>query len=624
MSSEEYIVSARKYRPLKFSDVKGQEHITQTLENEIKSHKLAQAFLFCGPRGVGKTTCARILAREINEESIDREDYDYSFNIFELDAASNNSVDDIRELNAQVRIPPQIGKYKVYIIDEVHMLSTAAFNAFLKTLEEPPSYAVFILATTEKHKILPTILSRCQVFNFYRIEVQEMVEHLKGICAKEGIEADDDALHIIAQKSDGALRDALSIFDQMVSYSKGEKISFALVLENLNVLDYDYFFRLTDAFIEKDLSQSLLIYNEIMEAGFDGQIFLSGLSSHFRDLMVARNPQTINLLDVSENIKKRYIEACQNLSDSFLMNAINIANEYDLSFKGSNNQRLHVEIALMKMAHIQSLIELTEKKKPEPKSAKSKPELEAEETTEIQDPPKPKREESATSETPVSEPETISQQEEIVPEKEQEQAPQNESQNESHDDGYIPPEELEPVSNNEPQEGAGTLSKFNLPKKKKTKSTLKVNISEIIEAEPEPTESEDIKEEVLVDTVAESLEINQETVFQVYESYRQKMVDEQRKSIETVLKLNKPEWNGESVVLKLNKNHKTQLEEVRTDLLIHFRKSLQNRDLLLEFVETEKKIEQRVPYTDKEKFEAMCKKNPVLGELAQRFQLDVT
>jgi len=603
MSSEEYIVSARKYRPLKFSDVKGQEHITQTLENEIKSHKLAQAFLFCGPRGVGKTTCARILAREINEESIDREDYDYSFNIFELDAASNNSVDDIRELNAQVRIPPQIGKYKVYIIDEVHMLSTSAFNAFLKTLEEPPPYAVFILATTEKHKILPTILSRCQVFNFYRIEVQEMVDHLKGICAKEGIEADEDALHIIAQKSDGALRDALSIFDQMVSFAKGEKISFNLVLENLNVLDYDYFFRLTDAFMNKDLSKSLLIYDEIMEAGFDGQIFLSGLSSHFRDLMVARDPSTIGLLDVSETIKKRYLDSCQELSDGFLLNAINIANEYDLNYKTSNNHRLHVEIALMKMAHIQSLIELTEKKNDNPEFESVSPESET-----VEDAQETEKPVEAISETRIeSSPEPIAS---------------SESQIESTENETVP-DERKP----EP-ENTGSTSKLKLPKKVKNKSTLKVNIKEIIEKEvPQDNVETDVEVSPESEPPTENSDVatlNQERVSEAYESYKQKMVEEQRKSIETVLKLNQPEWDGEKIIIRLHKNHKTQLEEVRTDLLIHIRQFLQNKQVGIEFVETERQVEQRVPYTDKEKFEAMVKKNPQLGDLAQKFQLDVT
>jgi DNA polymerase III subunit gamma/tau len=610
MSSEDYIVSARKYRPLRFSDVIGQEHITQTLENEIKSHKLAQAFLFCGPRGVGKTTCARILAREINEESIDRKDYDYSFNIFELDAASNNSVDDIRELNAQVRIPPQIGKYKVYIIDEVHMLSASAFNAFLKTLEEPPPYAVFILATTEKHKILPTILSRCQVFNFYRIEVKEMVGHLKEICVKEAIEAEEDALHLIAQKSDGALRDALSIFDQMVSYAKGDKITFNLVLDNLNVLDYDYFFRLTDAFVQKDLNKSLLIYNEIMEAGFDGQIFLSGISSHFRDLMVARDPSTISLLDVSDTMKKRYTDACQDISDSFLLNAINIANEYDLNYKASNNHRLHVEIALMKMAHIQSLIELVEKKKPEPTD--QSPAVEPI-TPESSPPDAVVAEASQDTEQAT---EQRGEQDILQPVQEKPQEVAAEGLDASTESDRIEPKE----------EGAGTISKFNLPKKKNRKGTLKVNISEILQsdgAEEKPKEEEPVLEEKIVE-VPDSVELSEADVLEAYLSYQNAMVAEERKSIESVLKLNTPRLEGNKIIIHLNKNHKTQLEEVRTDLLIHIRKFLKNRDVILELVETEKTIEQRVPYTDREKFEAMCKKNPSLRELANKLKLDVT
>ena len=356
-----FVVSARKYRPETFASVVGQEHITQTLVNEIKTDRLAQAFLFCGPRGVGKTTCARILAKEINKNSVP-ENYDYSFNIFELDAASHNSVDDIRALNEQVRIPPQTGDYKVYIIDEVHMLSANAFNAFLKTLEEPPAYAIFILATTERHKILPTILSRCQIFNFDRIQIPNIVSHLKGIADEENIEAEEEALHLIAQKADGAMRDALSIFDQMASFGSEGKITYQEVLANLNILDYEYYFKITDSFIEGDMGTSLMLFDEIQNKGFDGQIFLNGLANHFRDLLVAQNASTQQLLEKSKELAAKYTNQSRSISTSFLINAINILGEADASYKNSRNYRLHVELCLIKLASLQHAIDVTKKK----------------------------------------------------------------------------------------------------------------------------------------------------------------------------------------------------------------------------------------------------------------------
>ena len=350
---EHFIVSARKYRPQTFDDVIGQQAITNTLENAIKSNHLAQALLFTGPRGVGKTTCARILAKKINQESIkdSSPDEDFAFNIFELDAASNNSVDDIRNLTEQVRIPPQIGKYKVYIIDEVHMLSQSAFNAFLKTLEEPPAHAIFILATTEKHKIIPTILSRCQIFDFKRISVFDVKNYLKTIAEKENINADDDALHIIAQKADGAMRDALSIFDRVISFS-GSELTRQAVTENLNVLDYDEFFNMTDLLLENKIPQVLIKFNEILSKGFDGHHFISGLASHFRDLLVAKDKATIPLLEVGDNAKKRYLEQSEKATMQFLLNGIDKANDCDLKYLTSKNQRLLVELVLMQIASI--------------------------------------------------------------------------------------------------------------------------------------------------------------------------------------------------------------------------------------------------------------------------------
>jgi len=348
---EHFIVSARKYRPQNFEDVVGQQAITNTLENAIKSNHLAQALLFTGPRGVGKTSCARILAKRINQEGVTSNNEDFAFNIFELDAASNNSVDDIRSLTDQVRIPPQTGNYKVYIIDEVHMLSQAAFNAFLKTLEEPPAHAIFILATTEKHKIIPTILSRCQIFDFKRITVLDTKNYLKTIAEKEGITADDDALHIIAQKADGAMRDALSIFDRVISFS-GKNLTREAVTQNLNVLDYDSYFTMTDLLLENKIPDVLNNFNSILAKGFEGHHFINGLASHFRDLLVAKDTTTIDLLEVGDNAKKKYLEQSSKASITFLIKSIDKANQCDLNYRASKNQRLLVELTLMQIASI--------------------------------------------------------------------------------------------------------------------------------------------------------------------------------------------------------------------------------------------------------------------------------
>ncbi|MDR2037890.1 MAG: DNA polymerase III subunit gamma/tau [Bacteroidales bacterium] len=379
MSTNSFIVSARKYRPATFDTVVGQSSVTNTLKNAIKNNHLTQAYLFCGPRGVGKTTCARILAKTLNcfnrTENIEACDEcescksfneSRSYNIHELDAASNNSVDDIRNLIDQVRIPPQVGKYSIYIIDEVHMLSTAAFNAFLKTLEEPPPHAIFILATTEKHKIIPTILSRCQIFDFNRIKVDDTVQYLQKISEKENVTYEADGLHVIAQKADGGMRDALSIYDQIVSYC-GNHISYKSVIENLNVLDYEYYFKLTDAFLDHNVGQSFILFNEILDKGFDGHNFVSGLSSHFRDLLVCKDPVTLSLLEVGANIREQYREQAARCSVGFLFEALNICSSCDVGYKISKNQRLHVELALLRLCEIGA-----EKKKYDPPVNKNK------------------------------------------------------------------------------------------------------------------------------------------------------------------------------------------------------------------------------------------------------------
>ena len=360
---DNFVVSARKYRPLGFDEVVGQEHITTTLKNAIDNNKLAQALLFCGPRGVGKTTCARIVARLINgfEEKAEVN----SLNIFELDAASNNSVEDIRSLIDQVRYPPQFGKFKVYIIDEVHMLSNAAFNAFLKTLEEPPSYAIFILATTEKHKVIPTILSRCQIFDFNRIQVSDIAKQLKKIADREGIQAEEEALHLIAQKADGALRDGLSIFDLMVTFSSNHKVSFSDVLNNLHILDYDYYFKMVDGLLAENTSGPLLLLDEILKKGFDGQNFITGLGEHLRDLLVSQDARTVNLMEVPDNIKQKYLAQAQAAPPSLLLSWLNIASTCDINYKASRNQRLLVELALMKMAYVNSALKVNSNSSPE-------------------------------------------------------------------------------------------------------------------------------------------------------------------------------------------------------------------------------------------------------------------
>jgi DNA polymerase-3 subunit gamma/tau len=364
-----FVVSARKYRPQTFDSVVGQGSITTTLKNAITKDHLAQAFLFCGSRGVGKTTVARILAKTINCfnltektepcnncESCSSFNDGHSFNILELDAASNNSVDDIRNVIDQVRIAPQVGKYKIFIIDEVHMLSAAAFNAFLKTLEEPPEHAIFILATTEKHKILPTILSRCQIFDFHRIKVEDIVSHLLGISKEEKIKSEEKGLHIIAQKADGALRDALSIFDQIVSFSGGN-ITYDAVIENLNVLDYDYYFKIVDNSLASSINENLLLFNTILQKGFDNSQFLIGLSEHLRNLLVCKDESSVKLLEVPDDIKARYLEQSKAVSLQFLMLGLDLLRDTEVHYKASKNKRLHVEISLMKFSSIQSNLE---------------------------------------------------------------------------------------------------------------------------------------------------------------------------------------------------------------------------------------------------------------------------
>ena len=585
---ENFVVSARKYRPTTFDTVVGQEHVTRTLINEIKNNQLAQAFLFNGPRGVGKTTCARILAKEINKESVEDENYDFSYNIFELDAASNNSVEDIRLLNEQVRIPPQVGTYKVYIIDEVHMLSAAAFNAFLKTLEEPPSYAIFILATTERHKILPTILSRCQVFNFNRITVPDIVKHLKSIGESENIELEEEALHIIAQKADGALRDALSIFDQMVSISADRHVRYQDVVKNLNVLDYDYYFKVTDAFLQQDIGQVMLIFDDILDHGFDGQLFLNGLANHLRDLMVCRSPETVRLLDVPPHVHQKYLDTAKSMSQGFLVNSIQIINSFDQGYKASKNQRLHVELALIKICYLPSLIS-GEKKKPE--------------------------QELKPTKTAKSEP----------------VAPQPKSEPEAEVDTSKP--QVTEIKKDEIQENPEPKSKPTPPAPKLTKKATsdKVvklgNLEDLLNDDIEPTSSptNEVQEESLprkgeVDVPLDS--ITQDQLEAVVKSFAEKLKSEGRNIQQSLFAFIKPVWESGTVKIELIKQHNIQLEEFKVEFLQYLRSSLKYSALSLNVIEVKRKSEGSRAYTAQEKFEVMAKKNPSLNALKEKLKLD--
>ena len=581
---ESFVVSARKYRPKSFDTVVGQQHVTKTLLNEIRNNQLAQAFLFNGPRGVGKTTCARILAKEINKEGIADESYDFSYNIFELDAASNNSVEDIRLLNEQVRIPPQVGKYKVYIIDEVHMLSAAAFNAFLKTLEEPPAYAIFILATTERHKILPTILSRCQVFTFNRISVQDIIQHLKSIGESEGLVLEDEALHIIAQKADGALRDALSIFDQMVSISGDKQVRYADVIKNLNVLDYDYFFKITDGFLQQNIGEVLLVFDEILTHGFDGQIFLNGLSNHFRDLMVGRTPETVRLLDVPPHVHQKYIDTAKSMSQGFLVNAINIVNQFDLGYKASRNHRLHVELALMKICYLPSLVDLGEKKKlisfenlaPRPTNA----------VIPVQSKQVPK---TTIVESEVKTAETAN------------------------------PVEKEDVATQD------IIKKKTVIKKKSSPAVAKLgDLDNLLNVDVSPS-SEKLSEEQTDESLEETTErtVSKEELDKSVAAFVSKLRNEDRAIQLSLFSFIKPELVDGKIIIKLIKQHKIQLEEIKVEFLQFVRNDLQVTRIPLEVIEVKKKAEGTRAYTGQEKYEVMVKKNPALESLKEKLGLSI-
>ncbi|MBK7850210.1 MAG: DNA polymerase III subunit gamma/tau [Bacteroidetes bacterium] len=592
---DKFIVSARKYRPVTFDTVVGQPSITNTLKNAIRNNHLAQAFLFTGPRGVGKTTTARILAKTINCENISANveacnvctscisfNSGNSLNIYELDAASNNSVDDIRALVEQVRYAPQLGKYKVYIIDEVHMLSTSAFNAFLKTLEEPPSYAVFILATTEKHKIIPTILSRCQIFDFNRISVEDIATHLQSIAQKENVVAEEDALHIIAQKADGALRDALSLFDQLVSFA-GSNLKYKDVIENLNILDYDYYFRITDDLLTGNMSAVLLAYNEILNNGFDGHNFINGLASHFRDLLVCKDEITLPLLEVSPSVREKYKVQSRNCSANWLLEKLEVANRADMGFKSSKNQRLHIELSLLKMCSATA---------PQPGAGeafkkKTEPAISSTPTAAV----------SVTPSIPLPSPTIVS--------------------------GALSKAEMETTTN--VASAAPAIATTAPATKERTPmpgSSIRKTISISSKLYKEPEQATQQVAEILPDLQEPFSMTELEPVWNEYANQLQK---QGRMTVSAALTKRKPELreNFALVFAVDSAAAEKDLNDQKADLLAFLRKKLSNYKLNLSIVIATGDTADSKPYTPSEKFKKLAEKNPLMHELKKRFDLEI-
>lgn len=625
---DQFIVSARKYRPTTFEDVVGQRQVAETLMHEINNNKLAQAFLFTGPRGVGKTTCARILAKVINAQDGGDPNQDYAFNIFELDAASNNSVEDIRHLIDQVRIPPQVGRYKVYIIDEVHMLSTAGFNAFLKTLEEPPSYAIFILATTEKHKILPTILSRCQVFNFNRIETKDMVEHLKGIAQKENIEASEDALHLIARKADGGLRDALSMFDQLVSFGGG-KITYESAVDILSVLDLDTFFDVANLLSSSNIGDALLIYDGIIKKGFDGSTFLGGLASHFRNLAVSKETKTQTLLDVSESFKSKYLEQSSALSFAFILNGLNMVSEAEEKYKQSRNPRLLVELMLMKLGHlnafIQSIPSLEEVKKKvgQPSEAVKVAPLKRSASI-VED----KQKVQAPEILPTPEVDVVRQaaQQNTI----EDVKTSNATGNGDRLDGALQQANktpaLQPKDSDKVETNRLKVSSFEEFKRKKSALQTAELASELA-ANQANGEREDGNEQDALDSSAAESSINaglasnssKKTLDEFWVDFYQT----QTPRVLTCLKGLKYGIEEEQLIITLNASHQDGIiEEIRPLMMQAIKKQVAH--LKIQSIQTvmgKIEVQERRPYTDKEKLDYLVKKHPGLAEALESLHL---
>ncbi len=606
---DNFVVSARKYRPVTFDSVVGQKAITSTLQNAIRTNTLAQAFLFCGPRGVGKTTCARIMAKTINcmNPTADMEACDEcescrsfnnsnSFNIYELDAASNNSVDDIRNLVDQVRIPPQVGRYKVYIIDEVHMLSQAAFNAFLKTLEEPPAYAKFILATTEKHKIIPTILSRCQIFDFKRITVDDICKHLQNIAAKENIIAEEEALNIIAQKADGALRDSLSIFDQMVSFS-GRNITYKDVIDNLNVLDYEYYFRMVDYILAKDTNSILLLLNDVVEKGFDIQHFVQGLSTHLRNLLLGRDSRLVDMMEVSRQLKMRYSEQAQKCSQYFILKSLDLANQCDLNFRNSSNKRLHLEICLMKMCFAQA-------------PAQSQPDNQATRQA-VQASPQPQMPQQPVQNQQISRP--VSQPVQTPP---QPQMPQQPVQSQPINRPASQPVQAPP----QPQMPQQPVQSQQVQNPQQPQQPVvragRLNRAATISITADEPKKQEVAEEVWND------DFSQEQLTKAWNDF---VASYQNVSPVFVagIKNSEPVMNGKSEI-RFKIDNILVVKDVNNMQALHeyLKKALHNNQFVLkeDLLERPREV---VLYTDKQKFEKMANDNPNLFDIKESLKLDI-
>ncbi len=610
---DNFIVSARKYRPATFDFVVGQNNITATLKNAIRNQQLAQAFLFTGPRGVGKTTCARILAKTINCmilstnidacnecESCVSFNKNASFNIHELDAASNNSVEDIRNLVDQVRIPPQVGKYKVYIIDEVHMLSQSAFNAFLKTLEEPPAYAKFILATTEKHKIIPTILSRCQIYDFRRISIPDTIEHLKFVASKENVETEQLVLNVIAQKADGAMRDALSIFDQLVSFA-GNSLTYDLVRENLNVLDYENYFKITNCFLSGDISNTLVIYDEILESGFDGQHFIVGLGSHLRDVLVCKDSITIQLLEVGETIDEYYREQAANCPIDFLLKCLDIIQKTDFTYKSSNNKRVHIEIALMQMA---SIISSEKDKKAE---SQVYPIFKKISKTVF---PQPVKEMSVKVEPTAS------------------QTTQAATLLTPHPPVPVPSSPPPPQPKPEPKPEPDRVEKASKPPIAKKAAAGRINIrgggTYSIKGEEE-VEAAELKEEYFDVSSEEFRNANEIVVVELEQAWEEmvKKLTVGHSNLYSTLSASKPSAGGEYQVEIDVKNavQEKKIDSLKNEIVGFLRQKLNNRFIRLN-VNVNPDIEEAKPYLPADIFMYMAKKNPAVVTLKEKFGLE--
>jgi len=595
----EYIVSARKYRPGKFDEIVGQQNIVKTLKNAITNGQLAQAYLFSGPRGVGKTTCARIFAKTINCTNLTDEteacsncdsckafENNTSFNVHELDAASNNSVEDIRNLIDQVRIPPQIGRYRVYIIDEVHMLSQQAFNAFLKTLEEPPKHAIFILATTEKHKIIPTILSRCQIFDFKRITIQSMTDHLKKIAEKEQVAVEEEGLNIIAQKADGSLRDALSIFDKIVSFSDGN-VSYQSVLENLNVLDYDYYFSLVDAFYKNDYAQAILTFDEILDKGFNESNFLNGLMKHFRDLLMLQNPGTVKLLEVGEKIAQKYEVQAKGVTVNFLLKGIQVLNSFSVVHKTVLDKRLHVELALIEMSNITGDFSVKPMTKIEDKQAKpvaEKPLAKESAPSAYVAPPKPVEAKPVEKQTDTEEPK--------IEEKNEKQvlatsAEVKQAKTENPMDGIVP------------------------------------DVGRLLQNDNMTSENEKKKDQKKMPDGQKNIEFSEEDLQDAWHGFASLYLKEDPRLSQLFRTFVPAIKDFPKVEIELlNENQETEIKSIYPELLAYLKEKLMNSELLLKIVvNKEKTVHSEVPYTDEDKYKHLKKENPKIDDLKDQLNL---